>query len=592
MLGYLKNSYLTNEKGVQNPGEILFIQKIKELLSNNSGISYSYKIHNLYSILLELRSVIEDYNYGRTNGFILEDVRKEAMEIAKNDLVMSKKQKALYEMMTEEIRRGLSIDKNNNYAIANSDMDKVSAMDSAIRNLENIYTRLDYLNDTLDLLKEAIQNNSGNDIILLTECVVSSNIILKRSISSSYLSVAHFFEKSGKSFEDCWNKWVSSMLRINAEYKCFFLLKDDYQEKVLNAVSGAVVRDRYPDAEKIELIEMQSFYYEVEINVPANDQHAQIEKAFSAYKEEMGIVEFATAKVNTLEDVVTIYDVHFNRFIKLDRKEILVNSEYKPYNQYHKNIDRVVRSLTQRLESDLDRNKLVNAIINTCNFEKEGKEYSFILLWSSLESLFRSNQYPTAITAIKDIVPNILAHRYIYYRLFDFLKDCYNIGVQYSYQEVEMVVENPSAREIGLLFTLLRDGTEKEIFLQICRNTYELLYYRGIELEQILMNAVTMKQKVERHRQVLGYQLQRMYRIRNKFVHHSMIDDNIDVLCKHMRVYMWEAIREMGYIADKRKIRSLEELYSYFRMNHTMMQKMIVNRNSPMEIQNIVNGYL
>ncbi len=592
MLGYLKNSYLTNEKGIQNPGEILFIQKIKELLSNNSGISYSYKIHNLYSILLELRSVIEDYNYGRTNGFILEDVRKEAMEIAKNDLVMSKKQKALYEMMTEEIRRGLSIDKNNNYAIANSDMDKVSAMDSAIRNLENIYTRLDYLNDTLDLLKEAIQNNSGNDIILLTECVVSSNIILKRSISSSYLSVAHFFEKSGKSFEDCWNQWVSSMLRINAEYKCFFLLKDDYQEKVLNAVSGAVVRDRYPDAEKIELIEMQSFYYEVEINVPANDQHAQIEKAFSAYKEEMGIVEFATAKVNTLEDVVTIYDVHFNRFIKLDRKEILVNSEYKPYNQYHKNIDRVVRSLTQRLESDLDRNKLVNAIINTCNFEKEGKEYSFILLWSSLESLFRSNQYPTAITAIKDIVPNILAHRYIYYRLFDFLKDCYNIGVQYSYQEVEMVVENPSAREIGLLFTLLRDGTEKEIFLQICRNTYELLYYRGIELEQILMNAVTMKQKVERHRQVLGYQLQRMYRIRNKFVHHSMIDDNIDVLCKHMRVYMWEAIREMGYIADKRKIRSLEELYSYFRMNHTMMQKMIVNRNSPMEIQNIVNGYL
>lgn len=592
MLGYLKNSYLTNEKGFQNPGEVLFIQKIKELLSNNSGISYSYKIHNLYSILLELRSVIEDYNYGRTNGFILEDVRKEAMEIAKNDLVMSKKQKALYEMMTEEIRRGLSLDKNNNYAIANSDMDKVSAMDSAIRNLENIYTRLDYLNDTLDLLKEAIQNNSGNDIILLTECVVSSNIILKRSISSSYLSVAHFFEKSGKSFEDCWNQWVSSMLRINAEYKCFFLLKDDYQEKVLNVVSGAMVKDRYPNAEKIELIEMQSFYYEVGINVPANDQHAQIEKAFSAYKEEMGIVEFATAKVNTLEDVVIIYDVHFNRFIKLDRKEILVNSEYKPYNQYHKNIDRVVRSLTQRLESDLDRNKLVNAIINTCNFEKEGKEYSFILLWSSLESLFRSNQYPTAITAIKDIVPNILAHRYIYYRLFDFLKDCYNIGVQYSYQEVEMVVENPSAREIGLLFTLLRDESEKEIFLRICRNTYELLYYRGIELAQILMNAVTMKQKVERHRQVIGYQLQRMYRIRNKFVHHSMIDDNIDVLCKHMRVYMWEAIREMGYIADKRKIRSLEELYSYFRMNHTMMQKMIVNRNSPMEIQNIVNGYL
>lgn len=592
MLGYLKNTYLRNEKGFQNSGEILFIQKIKELLSNNSGISYSYKIHNLYSILLELRSVIEDYHYGRTNGFILEDVRKEAMEIAKNDLVMSTKQKALYEMMTEEIKKGLSIDKNNGYAVANSDMDKVNAMDSAIRNLENVYSRLDYLNDTLDLLKDAIQDNRGNDIILLTECVVSSNIIIKRSISSSYSSVAHFFERSGKSFEDCWNQWVSNMLRINAEYRCFFKVEDNYKEKVASLVSGALVRDRYPEAEKLELIEADNAYYEVGINVPANDHYAQIEKAFSAYKEEMGIVEFATAKVNTLEDVAIIYDVHFSRFIKLDRKEILVTPEYKPYNQYHKNIDRVVRSLTQNLLSNLDRNKLMNAIINTCNFEKEGKEYSFILLWSSLESLFRSNQYPTAITAIKDIVPNILAHRYIYYRLFDFLKDCHNIGIQYSYQGTEMVVENPSAEEIGLLFALLRDETEKDIFLQMCREAYELLYYRGMELEQILMNALTMKQKIERHRQVLSYQLQRMYRIRNKFVHHSMIDDNVDVLCKHMRVYMWEAIREMGYIADKRKIRSLEELYSYFRMNHTMMQKMIVNRNSPMELKYIVNGYL
>lgn len=169
MLGYLTNSYLRDEKGFQNPGEILFIQKLKELLSNNSGVSYSYKIHNFYSILLELKSVIYDYHYGRTNGFILEDVRKEAMELAKHDLVMSAKQRPLFETITEEIRKSLSIDKNNNYMVTGSDMDRVNAMDSTIRNLESVYSRLDYLNDSLDLLKEAIQNNKGNEIILLTE---------------------------------------------------------------------------------------------------------------------------------------------------------------------------------------------------------------------------------------------------------------------------------------------------------------------------------------------------------------------------------------------------------------------------------------
>ena len=251
-----------------------------------------------------------------------------------------------------------------------------------------------------------------------------------------------------------------------------------------------------------------------------------------------------------------------------------------------------MRLFVDNLSNEIDKNKVVNAIINTCNFEGEGKTYNFLLLWSSLEALFRSNQYPTAITAIKDIVPNILSHRYIYYRLYDFLKDCNNIGLNYQYQGNNVVTENPNTEQIVLLFNILRDQSEKDVFLQACKNSYELLYYRGIELERILMNAKNMRQKIEKHRQILGYQLQRMYRIRNNFVHHSLVDENIDVLCKHIRVYMWEAIREMSYVADNRKINTLEELYAYFRMNNMMMQKMLLNANSPIDAKNISNGYL
>jgi len=107
-----------------------------------------------------------------------------------------------------------------------------------------------------------------------------------------------------------------------------------------------------------------------------------------------------------------------------------------------------------------------------------------------------------------------------------------------------------------------------------------------------LLNAVTIKQKIERHKTVISYQLQRMYRIRNKFVHHSIIDENIDVLCKHIRVYMWEAIREMSYIANKRKISSLEELYGYFRMNYIMMTKLYKTKNSTVDMKHLLNGYL
>ena len=471
-------------------------------------------------------------------------------------------------------------------------MDKVHSMYSAICNLENAYEIMDYLNDTVDMLKSAIQSDECEKIIDLTECLVSSIIITKRSISSVYTNVGYFFERSGKAFDDCWNQWVGNLLRIDAKYKCYFKIEDKYKEKVTETITGVEVKIMHPTENGSSLIEDENTYWEVDIKAPANDHVSIVEKAFRVYKKEMGIVEFATAKVDELDDRVIVYDEHFNKFFDLEQKTIAKNLDYKPYNQYHRNIDRVVRLFVDNLSNEIDKNKVVNAIINTCNFEGEGKTYNFLLLWSSLEALFRSNQYPTAITAIKDIVPNILSHRYIYYRLYDFLKDCNNIGLNYQYQGNNVVTENPNTEQIVLLFNILRDQSEKDVFLQACKNSYELLYYRGIELERILMNAKNMRQKIEKHRQILGYQLQRMYRIRNKFVHHSLVDENIDVLCKHIRVYMWEAIREMSYVADNRKINTLEELYAYFRMNNMMMQKMLLNANSPIDAKNISNGYL
>ena len=590
MLGYLTNSYL-QEKGFTNPGERLFIQKMKELLYNSSGVSYSYKIHNLYSILLELRTVIDEYRYQDINGYIVEEVRKEALEILQNDMVMCRKRPALYETIREEIRKGLSIENGDKQSIKEEDKEKIDSIYQAIKNIENIYNIMDYLSDNLDLLKDAITNDEGEKIISLSECLVSSIIITKRSISNCYIFFANLFEKSGKSFEDCWSQWASSMFHNNAQYICYFVIDEKYADKVENTIGGTDIRINYPDATDIRLVDENNIFYVVDIEAPSNDRFTIVDRAFNAYREEMGIVEFATAKVKELEDKVLVYDVYFNKFMELKRKDYFVSLEYKPYNQYHKHIDRVVREFIKSLPM-MDRNKVVNAVINTCNFEKESNEYNFLLLWSSLESLFRSNQYPSAISAIKDIVPNILSHRYIYYRLYDFLKECNNIGLRYQYQGNELVTEVINDNQIKLLFALLRDDTENIAFLQNCKNLYELLYYRGVELKNILKNAVSIKQKIERHRLVLGYQLQRMYRIRNKFVHHSIVDDNIEILCKHIRVYMWEAIREMSYVAVKRKINTLEELYAYFRMNHTMMLKMLINANSPIEINNILNGYL
>lgn len=199
MLGYLANQCLI-EKGFHNPGEQLFIQKVKELLYNSSGVSYSYKIHNLYSILLELKDVIEDYSYQRVNGYILEEVRKEAVEILQHDLVMSKMRPALYETIRDELRKGIGIDKNSKQSIKDEDREKIDSIYNAIKNVENIYKIMDYLSDTLDLLKAAIQNNESEKIISLSESLISSVIITKRSIASCFFPLDTFLKIQVKVF--------------------------------------------------------------------------------------------------------------------------------------------------------------------------------------------------------------------------------------------------------------------------------------------------------------------------------------------------------------------------------------------------------
>lgn len=592
MLSYVSNQHIKEKLQFSNTGEILFLQKIKELLHNNSGVSYSYKIHNAYSILMELKSVIIDWEFGRTNGFIVEELRREAFELLQHDLVMPISNPTLYGVICEEIKKGLSIDRNNQN-ISVSDIDRVRSIYRTICNLEKTYEIMSYLNDTLNLLKCAVDQNEPEKILDLTECTVSSIIVTKRSISSIYNSIIHYFEKSNKPFDDCWKQWVGSVLLVEAKYVCYFKVEERYKDKITNLIVGTDLIQKYSEALGSEKIDIDSSYFEVSIETPANDYAAIIEKSLYAYKTEMGIVEFATGKVNQLVDSVLVYDIYFHKFLELSLKRNETNIEYKPYNQYHKNIDSVVRKFIEQLNSTIDKNKLINAIINMCNFEEEGKSYNFLLSWSSLEALFRSNQYPNAISAIKDIVPNILSHRYIYYRLYDLLKECKNVGIEYQYKGKQVIgEENPSEEQIKLLFAILRDDTEKQLFLQKCKNAYELLYYRGKELEQILLNSQTVRKKIEHHRDVLSYQLQRMYRIRNKFVHHSIIDENIDVLCKHIRVYLWEAIREMSYVAVKRNVTTLEELYSYFRMNNLMMKKTLINSNVPLEEKHILGGYL
>ncbi len=108
----------------------------------------------------------------------------------------------------------------------------------------------------------------------------------------------------------------------------------------------------------------------------------------------------------------------------------------------------------------------------------------------------------------------------------------------------------------------------------------------------MVINAGAISNILTHHKETLEFHLQRMYRVRNKFMHHAEIDKNIVALYKHLLVYTWECIREMSYVSETRGIKSLEELYAYFRINHGMSIKLLRDAKNPVDFRNIKNGYL
>lgn len=559
---------------------------MKELLHVHSGISYSFKIHNSYTILEELLNVIIDYERNKINGMTVEEVRKEAKKIITNDLVIKSKYPELYEVIKEEVSGALKT--TNTQAIDPNSIAKMNSIKEIIKQLFHKFKPVDYLQTSLVLTKNAIDNSDGNKVVILCPIIVSASLMIGRTISGLYLSISNYFENKELSFDENWKRWSAILLIAESKYICYIPIDDKLSSSLEKKKTWRELKELYKESARLEYIE-EGLYYEIEVKAPASDLPAIYNKAYTTYRNELAIIEFATAKVERLEKTILAYDIHNKGIIKIEPKEN--EFVYKPYNHYHVNIEQAVKNFVSSL-NEQDYIKVIGTVTNVCNFERESNEYGFLLLWSSLEAMFRSNQFETAIGAIKNIIPTIITRRYIYYRLVDFIKDAQKAEVTYRFNYKDFIKKNPSDEDIETLYQLLQIPDEYNNLAYLCKQKYVLLYYKCYDLNNMVINAGAVSNVITHHKETLEFHLQRMYRVRNKFMHHAEIDKNIAALYKHLLVYTWECIREMAYVSETRGIKSLEEIYAYFRMNYGVSIKSLKDARNSVDFSKIKNGYL
>lgn len=586
MVRNYSNQYLLDNTCLNTECQMLFFQKMKELLHVHSGIIYSYKIHNSYTILEELLNVIIDYERNKINGMTVEEVRKEAKKIITNDLVIKSKYPELYEVIKEEV--SVALKTTNAQAIDPNSIAKMNSIKEVIKQLFHKFKPVDYLQMSLVLTKNAIDNSNGNKVVILCPIIVSASLMIGRTISGLYLSVSNFFENKELSFDENWKRWSAILLIAESTYICYIPIDEKISGSLENKKIGRELKELYKESARLEYLE-EGLYYEVEVKAPASDLPSIYNRAYTIYRNELAIIEFATAKVERLEKTILAYDIHNKGIIKIEPKEN--EFVYKPYNQYHVNIEQAVKNFVSSL-NEQDYSKVIGTVTNVCNFERESNEYGFLLLWSSLEAMFRSNQFETAIGAIKNIIPTIITRRYIYYRLVDFIKDAQKAEVAYRFNNKDFIKKNPSDEDIETLYQLLQIQDEYNNLADLCKQKYVLLYYKCYDLKNMVINAGAVSNVTTHHKETLEFHLQRMYRVRNKFMHHAEIDKNIAALYKHLLVYTWECIREMEYVSETRGIKSLEEIYAYFRMNYGISIKYLKDARNPVDFSKIKNGYL
>lgn len=587
MVSNYNNQYLIDNTCMSTKCQILFFQKMKELLHAHSGISYSFKIHNSYTILEELLDVIIDYERGKINGMIVEELRKETKKLLSNDLVICSKYPELYEVIKEEINVALKT--TNTQSIDLDSIPKMNSIKEAIKQLFRKYRPVDYFQTSLILTKKAINNDEGYNVVKLCPVIVSAALMIGRTISGMYTSLTTLFENKDLTFDENWRRWSAIMLIAESTYICYIPIEEKIGGLLESKKTGSELKELYKEAARLEYLEDGILYYEVTVTAPASDLLAIYNKAYTIYRNELAIIEFATAKVKKLEDIILAYDVHNRVIIKIESKEN--EFVYKPYNQYHVNIEQALKKFVSSL-NEKDYAKVIGTVTNVCNFERESNEYGFLLLWSSLEAMFRSSQFETAIGAIKNIIPNIITRRYIYYRLVDFINDAQKADVSYTYNGRNFIKAHPSDNDIETLYKLLQDQGTYESLATLCEQKYVLLYYKCSELKNMVINAGAISSVLKHHKETLEFHLQRMYRVRNKFMHHAEVDKNIAALYKHLLVYSWECIREISYVSETRGIKTLEELYAYFRMNYNMSLKLMKDARNTIEFKYIKNGYL
>ena len=545
-----------------------FFQVWQELVHAKTLDIYQYNLFTSLSVLEELITVIEK----TINGFLISDAniescRMEALYIVKSDQILERFYPTIHDRLRMCLAEKPKTDPEKHRMLAQ---------------ISYIYKQIKptYEKNTLSELKSAIQTKDITKIQVYANMVAS--MASHKGWSQLALTEMKRFFISNKSFEDQWRQFEQAILSDAKQdfdvliYIPFKSQRNEDEKDItqimseleLEVLSCEQLMNEYAYLEDVEkLLNADKKYFRVKV------------KAFDAYSAAHTAIRTISERLNmaSFYNLVSAWDLSLVNFVVINcvsgyHKPIQTKQLYKTYDYLESSgsIFLFTKSIFSDEEKRAIREKL-NGSFGYANISRASlfQEEKYMNLWVALESLSRTTMYQDIISNVKQTVPAAMCIRYLYRVIRNYVEDCIRCGVDFSFEDYEVDVQQDSKRNlVNQTIELFTNDDKYERLLEKC-SVNTLLHSRTETIHRLLKETAYLKAKVVNHHDRVEWQIQRLYRIRNEITHAALQNEtSLIPYIEHLYDYLATYITEIVSCIYTKKKDTIEEALMHIKDNY------------------------
>jgi len=370
-----------------------------------------------------------------------------------------------------------------------------------------------------------------------------------------FLKKVFLNDQHNKSFNDRWSEFVDLVLADKNIYDIHFKFSGKNTLSQYNTIFDISISENFyknsTTPMEDDFIDQPWEYFGTIRNLKSYDSKSAISDAIKKIDMLRNISRYEFRKADfSISQYFLVVDVRSNisEYISSYLRPVgfVQNGTKWRFENYITNVN---NSLSTSNLDDYSKERISNSFkYFRMSLDAEESEIRFILCWIALEFLLKTGSHSSIISRILYFLPKVISSQYFKKILVDFSANISRLNIPASITNTYFNKDEHNQFEIKSIYEFLKDSTKVNAFISNIQN--ELLKIRINELANQFSSNEQLSQRFHRHIEDLEWNIQRIYRVRNKLVHSAESKINIRQLESHLTYYFTTLFNNIIYIAS------------------------------------------